>query len=127
MKLRIKGNSLRLRVTRSELEMLLQTGRIEDSICFTEDGQSRLTYALEHGPFVDEVTLQFTPPEISVILPSVQAKTWGNSDQTGIYATVTLGSRGLLEIAVEKDFACLDRSDSDNSDSFPNPHTGAEC
>ena len=32
-----------------------------------------------------------------------------------------------LAIAVEKDFACIDRSDADNTDTFPNPHEGAVC
>jgi hypothetical protein len=28
---------------------------------------------------------------------------------------------------VEKDFACLDRIDEDNGDTFANPHAGATC
>jgi hypothetical protein len=34
MKLRAKGNSLRFRVSRSELSRLMQTGRIEETIQF---------------------------------------------------------------------------------------------
>ena len=41
--------------------------------------------------------------------------------------TLDMGSAGSLEVVVEKDFACLDRSDEDNSDSFANPHAGATC
>lgn len=32
-----------------------------------------------------------------------------------------------LELILEKDFACLDRSDADNHDTFPNPLIGASC
>lgn len=32
-----------------------------------------------------------------------------------------------LELILEKDFACLDRSDADNHDTFPNPFIGASC
>ncbi len=49
MKLRINGHSLRLRVSRSEVEYLLQNGRIEDTIYFGVDQEARLTYALEHS------------------------------------------------------------------------------
>jgi hypothetical protein len=34
---------------------------------------------------------------------------------------------GWLKIAVEKDWACLDDSDEDNADTFPNPNQGANC
>jgi hypothetical protein len=31
----------------------------------------------------------------------------------------------LLEVIIEKDFACIDRSDKDNKDSFENPNVSA--
>ena len=36
------------------------------------------------------------------------------------------GNRSL-DLIVEKDFACLDLSDADNEDTFPNPNSGAIC
>ncbi len=48
MKLRIKGNSLRLRVSPSEVARLLETGRIEETIHLSSDQNASLTYALEH-------------------------------------------------------------------------------
>ena len=47
--------------------------------------------------------------------------------EVGVYTTLDMGSAGSLEVAVEKDFACLDRSDEDNCDTFANPHLGATC
>jgi len=47
MKLRIKGNSLRLRVSRSELAHLQAGGRIEETIRFAEAPEAKLTYASE--------------------------------------------------------------------------------
>jgi hypothetical protein len=38
-----------------------------------------------------------------------------------------MGPAGSLEVVVEKDFACLDRSDEGNSDNFANPLAGAVC
>jgi hypothetical protein len=66
--------------------------------------------------------IRYTGREIVVILPREQATTWAGSDQVGIYATVDLGLRGTLVLVVEKDFACLDLSDADNLDTFPNPN-----
>jgi hypothetical protein len=47
MKLRIRGNSLRFRTTRSEIAKLIETGRIEEEVFFAADNQCKLTYALE--------------------------------------------------------------------------------
>ncbi|MGH9600687.1 MAG: DUF7009 family protein, partial [Terracidiphilus sp.] len=37
MKLRIQGNSLRLRVTRAELDRLAGNGRVEETVYFAAD------------------------------------------------------------------------------------------
>ncbi len=60
-------------------------------------------------------------------LPTNDAQRWADGSETGIYAEVNLGSRGVLDLILEKDFACLDGTDVDNADAFPNPNTGAAC
>lgn len=127
MKLRIKGNSLRLRVTRSEVERFLASGRVEETIYFSPDEQSRLTYALEHSATARGPYLASRAQEVAMIVPEALALTWGKGEEVGIYENVDLGARGTLELVVEKDFACLDRSDAENSDTFPNPQAGAVC
>ena len=52
MKLRLQGNSVRLRLTRSEVERLRETGLVEESIEF-DSGESlvyRLQSRREPGP-----------------------------------------------------------------------------
>ena len=57
MKLRIQGNSLRLRLTRNEVAQLHDGGRVESSIEF---GPGRtLTYALESAPHAASVIASF--------------------------------------------------------------------
>jgi hypothetical protein len=51
----------------------------------------------------------------------------GGSDDVGVYADVALGGDRALSVAIEKDFACLDRSDAENEDTFPNPNLAAAC
>jgi hypothetical protein len=48
----------------------------------------------------------------------------GHTDQVGIAEDISLGSLGSLALLIEKDFACLDRSEEDNQDTFPNPNAG---
>jgi hypothetical protein len=127
MKLRIKGNSLRFRLTRSEVAKLMNIGRIEETVYFGFDEQSRLTYALEHEPSSVGGTLRYQSPEVVIVLPTKDAETWAESDQVGIYTTIDLGPHGALDLIVEKDFACLDASDVDNVDTFANPNVGIIC
>ena len=123
MKLRIKGNSLRLRVMRSEVEALLKSGRIEETVCLGPDDHSRLTYSLGQDSLIDAPAVHFNPPALTVSLPARDVERWAAGDQIGIYATLDLGLRGSLDLIVEKDFACLHGTVEENQDAFPNPHS----
>jgi hypothetical protein len=125
MKLRIKGDSLRLRVAPSELARLMETGRIEETIHFGLEQDARLVYALEHAG-ADAVTVRHEGVRLTVVLPTAAARAWADGDEVGVYGSVKVSS-GRLEIAVEKDWACLDKSDADNADTFANPNMGANC
>jgi hypothetical protein len=127
MKLRIKGNSLRLRVSRSELARFQAGGRIEETIHFTASPEATLTYALESAFKSSPVSVRYGSREVTVILSKDRARIWGAQNEVGVYTTLELGTAGSLEVAVEKDFACLDRSDEDNSDTFANPVAGGTC
>lgn len=121
MKLRIKGNSLRLRITRPELDRLIKEGRIEETVSFGPGEHSGFTYALEHAATASAPIVRFSPPSLVVLIPTPQAQKWSLGDDVGIYATIDLGPRGALELIVEKDFACIHGSDEENRDAFPNP------
>lgn len=49
MKIRMRENSLRLRVARSEMERLLKDGRIRETIRFAASPEASFTWALEAG------------------------------------------------------------------------------
>jgi uncharacterized protein DUF7009 len=127
MKSRIKGNSLRLIVSRSEVARLLKGERVEETIQFARQAGARLTYALEQEPSVMAPAVRYTAAEVTVLIPADQATTWCLTDQVGIAKSISLGNLGSLDLVIEKDFACLDRSDQDNQDTFANPHAGATC
>lgn len=130
MKLRIKGDSLRLRVSPSETRRLLDSGRVEETIHFGPGADSRLTYSLaitarENTPAAG-VTVRYANQEVAVLISPALGRAWVEGDDVGLYGELNTAA-GRLEIAVEKDFACLDRSDAENADTFPNPHEGAVC
>jgi hypothetical protein len=127
MKLRIKGNSLRLRVSRSELDRFQAGERIEETIHFTAAPEATLTYALESALRPSPVSVRYGSREVTVILSQDRARIWEAQNEVGVYTTLDMGPAGSLEVAVEKDFACLDRSEDDNSDTFANPLAGASC
>ena len=127
MKLRIKGNSIRLRVSRSELERFLSGNRIEETVHFAPETDARLIYALESARQAVPVVVRYQPQAVTVVLSEDQARIWSGENEIGVYTSVEIGAAGALEVIIEKDFACLDRSDEDNSDTFANPHAGATC
>ena len=125
MKLRIKGNSLRLRVSRSELATLIKSGAIEETIHFAMEPNAKFTYALRHEPTATTVRIEYLPQQVAVLLSTEDAERWAASDQVGIYGSSET-SVGALEIVVEKDFACLDGNALDD-DAFPNPNAESVC
>lgn len=127
MKLRIKGNSLRLRMTPSEVKQLLRCGEIREHVQFTAISSDRLTYELFSSSSGATTTVAYQLGNITVSVPEDQLKKWAGSDGVGVYAEVALGDDQVLSVAIEKDFACLDLSDAENEDTFPNPNLAATC
>ncbi len=130
MKLRIKGDSLRLRISPGEMNRLLESGRIAETICFGPQPHEQLTYALmtntDQTLLDSAMTIRYCTREITVVVSAEQTRVWAKGSQVGIYAMVNAGD-AQLELAVEKDFACLDKDDAENQDTFPHPKQGMAC
>lgn len=119
MKLRIKGNSIRLRLLRSEVESFAADGRISDAIHF---GGTELRYSLQASSETDSIKAQFGDNEIAVLIPKVTAQDWAAGDSVGLETEQQVDQGQILTILIEKDFACVDRPDDpDRGDAFPNP------
>jgi hypothetical protein len=126
MKLRIRGDSLRLRLSRTEVTALAARGEVEDAVSF--GGGVRLVYALRvrDGAAGERLTAALTSspegPRVDVHVAAGAARAWTGGDEVGIEATQETGPGQVLRILVEKDFACLTaRAGEDDSDAFPNP------
>ena len=126
MKLRIKGNSLRLRISQSELARLVEGGSIEDTIHFAPAADAKLTYALHVASADPDISVEYLPQLVTVVLSSRAVTRWATSDDVGIYGSVETGVEPLTW-SVEKDFACLDGDGPLDEDAFPNPNAGSAC
>lgn len=112
MKIRIKGNSLRYRLTRSEVERFAAEGYIDDSASF---GPTQLTYALKVSGD-DNLRADMQNNCITFYMPSHMADEWTQTDRVGFES-----STGDLYLLIEKDFMCLDLPMQDQADNYPNP------
>lgn len=118
MKLRIRASSLRLRVTRGEVDRLRQGSPIVELVPF---GTTSLRYALRVAA-VPAMKARFEAGCIEVEVPTELARTWLDTEQVGLAAEQQVGDGGPLQILLEKDFACLKpREGEDDGDAFPNP------
>ena len=115
MKLRLQGNSLRLRLTRSEEMDLCQAGIVEEAVDF---GQSTvLIYRIQSHGATDPLHAVFCRDSITVRIPAESVAVWAAADEVGLYA-----QQGALKISVEKDFRCLTRRpDEQEPDAYPHP------
>lgn len=124
MKLRVRGSSLRLRLTRTEVESLRGVaGRVEDHVQFGPT--SRLTYAIVRGD--GPVRATFEGSAVTVTAPEAIVSAWAGSDEVGFEAEQATGDGSAtpttLRILVEKDWNCLtSRPGEEDVDTFPNPN-----
>ncbi len=117
MKLRIQENSIRLRLSQSEVDNFSSKGIISGRTEFP--GGSMLLYQLHSGPLL---LTSLSNNTISITLPQVEVEHWVSTDQVGINHDLNLENGDKLSILVEKDFKCLTQRGEDESDMFPNPN-----
>ena len=122
MKLRIRGNSIRLRLTQSEVNQFLNQGSVADSIQFGIGPENLLRYQLKID-FCDHLQVSYAPQQITILVPEQQGLIWANTQEVSMEHPFDIGSDKTLKILVEKDFQCLVvRSGEEDKDTFPNPH-----
>ncbi len=100
---------------------MIHCGRVEETVYFGPFDDVRLVYVLREDPGLTCPSVVYRSGEEVITLLTRTAGEWAGSDQVQIYAAVDLGPQCTLNLIVEKDFACLDPSDADDADTFPNP------
>ena len=123
MKLRIRDNSLRLRITQSELKTFAADKKVECSINFP--GGEKMNYLLTWAE--DETyAASFSNGSVRASVAHSAGEKWLSPDEVSIDQNLLLQDGSTFRLLVEKDFQCLtERTEEDESDMFANPN--AHC
>ena len=125
MKLRIRDNSIRLRLSRTEVVSVNSNGLVRGKVQFA--GSNSFDYVLESSPATVKPEAHISNNMLTVRVPQMDVNQWAESEQVSISSEQILDDGGLLKILVEKDFTCLaPREGEDESDLFPHPDAGKE-
>ena len=113
MKLRMRHNSIRLRLTRSDVDRLQGAGWVEETVEFP---QMPLIFKLEVSSDVDAFRASFVDGRVTVTIPLEQGRHWALTEEVGMVADF----QGL-SLLIEKDWPCLHQTEGENEDTFPRP------
>jgi len=126
MKLRIRGNSIRFRLQRSEVRSLLEQRHLEDQTRVGLRPEDRFVYGVELSDAAESPFATLDGGRLTVVLPTAAARAWAEGPELALEAKQPLDAGDTLRILIEKNLACaVPRHGEDDSDSFPNP--GGNC
>ncbi|PWL39505.1 hypothetical protein DKG77_01315 [Flagellimonas aquimarina] len=118
MKIRIKGDSVRFRLTKTEVETFCKEGRYSEQTNFDS---AIFNYVIETKEGIDSLEAEFQNNTITLFLSKEEAEKWMYETRVGYENQMTLKSGKKLHLLLEKDFICLDETIEDQSDNYPNP------
>ncbi len=119
MKLRISGNSIRLRLSQRDVNLLVAEGQIAEKLDFPSPALA-FEYHLSILKSSDIAQAMFDGQKMIFKIPQREVTNWANSNQEGIYKTIDIKNSQVLDLQIEKDYKCLHKDDDEN-DTFPNP------
>ena len=116
MKLRIKGNTLRIRLSVTEVDMLANGKPVKEETNFPS---STLSCSVIPG---ESNSADFDNKTVLISLKRAAIETWAESTEVSISGNIPIGQNNILSILVEKDFKCLTVRLEDESELYPNPN-----
>ena len=118
MKIRIKGNSLRIRLSKSEVDLFAKTGYLEER---TDFGNSVFRYAVKSSGNKN-LSADFINNNIILYVPKTLLDQWASTNLVSIVYDHPVSNSNFLNLLLEKDFKCIDALlTEDQSDYFENP------
>lgn len=118
MKIRIRENSIRLRLTKSEVGKFCAEGFFERK---TQFPNGTFTYALQATDSIKAIAASISNQKIVLLISKSLTKDWYTNEKIGFEHTQQLTNGSSLYLLIEKDFVCMDTSVEDQSDNYPNP------
>lgn len=123
MKIRMKGNSIRLRLSKTDLRKLEQNEIVKEQTNF---GNNILLYQLIPSALHQHLDASLQSSKIEIYIPQSFSAVWNSNDIVSISENKNLQDGSQLHILVEKDFQCLDKTSEDQSDFFVNPNKSCQ-
>lgn len=120
MKIRIKGNSVRFRLTKTEVATFCQAGIYTETTHFNTQ---TFTYTLKAKETKEILECDFNGNAITMYLSHDEQSKWAKSYRVSYESVIKLSNGKELSLLLEKDFVCLDDRGEDESDNYPNPAT----
>ena len=126
MKLRIRGDSLRLRLSQGDVARLVEEGLVGSTTHFSPGPDGRLSCTLVADATAVVLAAELEPRMVRVRMPVDLVRLLADTEEVGVRAEQDAGEGRTLMILVEKDFECISpRVGEAETDGFPNPR--AEC
>ncbi|HWJ25165.1 MAG TPA: hypothetical protein VNS32_01405 [Flavisolibacter sp.] len=119
MKIRIADNSIRLRLRQTEVKNFCAQGSITEKLELGPSASQQLSFIFKIG--TDQPAILFSENKLTISIPENMARQWTQTDQVGIVHSLDNGAGSPIQLLIEKDFACLDATDEENIDTYPNP------
>lgn len=121
MKIRIKGNSIRLRLTKTDVQNLKTHSYIEETT--TIGTQQVFKYALKIDDEKEQISAYFNDNKITIYLSKTEANIITDTAEITVKGSQKNGEEKDLLLLVEKDLECLDSTSEDQSDMYENTKT----
>ena len=119
MKIRIKGNSVRYRLSKTELDLFAKEGYVEDQTAFPN---GTFCYAIQKLFDGKNLDASFTGNKLTMFVPHDVMTEWTETDKVGFDYNLSVGDNKTLFLLIEKDFKCIDGVETeDQSDYFDHP------
>lgn len=114
MKIRIKGNSIRLRLTKTDVQTLKENGLVEEKTIV--NAEEIFSYSLMIDQATEKISVNFQNNKITVFLSKEEARILTKTEEITVQGSQENG----LFLLVEKDLQCLDTTSEDQSDMYEN-------
>ena len=121
MKLRIRGNSIRLRLLRTEVDSLGRKEAIVETTRLGPGSNDKLSYSLHTHTHDARLQIHWNQGSLRVTISSELAQSLAHTEEVSVSEEIVFDQE-VLTVLIEKDFKCLTaRPGEDESDNFENP------
>jgi hypothetical protein len=121
MKIRIKDDSIRLRLTQTEVNDLVQSNKVNSQCQISFN--SNFCYEITTGKKWLVTTAANT---MQIEIPKTLISDWDINKTVGFETLIDNGSKGL-KVLIEKDFKCLTPRNENEEDHYENPLNQHNC